>query len=118
VVDRDSDVEAQVRALRPQGVDAVVHLAGDGPTLARLLGPGGRFASLLAVGPEQLGGLAARATSVVAAPDSAILQRLGAEVAAGRLRVPIQATYPLEQVPAAMAHFADGKTGKIAIAID
>jgi len=56
--------------------------------------------------------------SVVAAPDSAILQRLGAEVAAGRLRVPTQATYPLEQVPAALAHFADGKTGKIAIAID
>ena len=54
----------------------------------------------------------------MAAPDSAILERLGAEVAAGRLRVPIETTYPLEQVPAAMAHFADGKTGKIAIAIE
>jgi NADPH:quinone reductase-like Zn-dependent oxidoreductase len=118
VVDRDGDVAAQVRTLRPQGVDAVIHLAGDGPALARLLSPRGRFASLLAIGPEQLDGLAERATSVVAAPDSAILARLGAEAAGGRLRIPIQSTYRLEQVPAAMAQFAEGKTGKIAISID
>ncbi|HEY3060461.1 MAG TPA: NADP-dependent oxidoreductase [Chloroflexota bacterium] len=118
VVDRDGDLAAQVRAIRPEGMHAVIHLGGDGPSLARLLAPGGRFASLLGVGPEQLDGAAAQATSVVAWPDSAILKRLGSDVAAGRLRVPIHATYGLENITEALADFADGKSGKIAIAID
>jgi NADPH:quinone reductase-like Zn-dependent oxidoreductase len=50
--------------------------------------------------------------------DAAILAHLGGEVAAGRIRVPIHATYPLADVPAAFGNFAAGKTGKIAIAID
>jgi NADPH:quinone reductase-like Zn-dependent oxidoreductase len=118
VIDRDGDVATQVRALRPQGVDAVIHLGGDGPALAELLAPGGRIASLLVMSAEQLGVDGSRAKAVVARPDGAILERLGGEVAAGTLRAPIDATYRLEEVPAAFAHFANGKTGKIAIAID
>ncbi len=118
VVDRDGDLEAQVRTIQPEGMHAVIHLGGDGPLLARLLAPGGRFASLLGVGPEQLDGAAAQATSVVAWPNAAILERLGSDVAAGRLRVPIHATYRLEDIGEALADFADGKSGKIAIAIE
>jgi hypothetical protein len=40
--------------------------------------------SLLGVGAEQLGGSAARAAAIYAQPGPAILERLGAEAAAGR----------------------------------
>jgi NADPH:quinone reductase-like Zn-dependent oxidoreductase len=119
VIDRDADVAAQTRALHPHGVNAVIHLGGDGATLAGLLAPGGRFASLLVMSLEQLGiDGSQRATAVVARPDPAILESLGADIAAGRLRVPIHATYRLEEVPAAFEHFATGKMGKISIVID
>jgi NADPH:quinone reductase-like Zn-dependent oxidoreductase len=118
VVDRDGDIASQVRALRPQGVDAVIHLAGDPASLATVLTPDGRIASLLVMNPEQLGVDASRARPVVARPDPAILDRLGAEVASGRLRVRIDATYPLAEVPAAFRNFAEGKTGKIAVAVE
>jgi NADPH:quinone reductase-like Zn-dependent oxidoreductase len=119
VIDREGDVAAQVRALHPHGVDAVIHLGGDAATLAGLLAPGGRMASLLVMSPEQFGTDGSqRAIAVVARPDSAILENLGAGIAAGSLRVPIHASYRLEDVPAAFENFATGKTGKIAIAID
>jgi NADPH:quinone reductase-like Zn-dependent oxidoreductase len=118
VIDRSGDVAAQVRELYPQGVDAVIHLGGDGAALSALLAPGGRIASLLVMSPDQLGANESqRATAVVARPDPAILENLGTEIAAGRIRVPINATYPLEAVPAAFENFAVGKTGKIGIAI-
>jgi NADPH:quinone reductase-like Zn-dependent oxidoreductase len=116
-VDWTGDLPAQVRALRPGGVDAVIHLAGDGPQLADLLAPGGRFASTLGVGPDQLAGRDARATSVMANADAATLDRLAAEVVAGRLRVPIQRTYPLDQIGQAMADFAAGTRGNLAVSI-
>ena len=52
-----------VRSVAPRGVQAVAHAAGDAAILARLLAPGGRFASTLGVGPEQLAGLPITATS-------------------------------------------------------
>jgi NADPH:quinone reductase-like Zn-dependent oxidoreductase len=59
-----------------------------------------------------------RVKAIVARPDPVILERLGQEVAAGTLRVTIDTTYRLDAVPAAFGHFANGKTGKIAVAID
>jgi NADPH:quinone reductase-like Zn-dependent oxidoreductase len=44
-VDYTGDVPAAVAALLPEGIHAVVHLAGDGLELADLLVPGGRIAS-------------------------------------------------------------------------
>ena len=118
VVDRDGDIAAQVRALRPNGVDAVLHLAGDAASLATILTPDGRIASLLVMTPEGLGVDGSRVRPVVARPDAEILNRLATEGASGRLRVRIDATYPLADVPAAFRKFADGKTGKITIAVD
>ena len=116
VVDYTGDLSAQVRAIRPHGVDAVIHLAGDAPHLADLLAPGGRFASTVGVGPDQLARQDIRATSVIANPDAATLDRLAAEVAAGRLRLPIQHTYPLAEAGHAFADFS-GALGKLAIAV-
>src|SRR5262245_32917672 len=44
-VDYSGDVTDGVRALRPEGVDAVIHLAGDARRLVDALNPGGRYAS-------------------------------------------------------------------------
>jgi NADPH2:quinone reductase len=117
VVDYRDDLPAQVRDIRPGGVDAVIHLAGDGPALADLLAPGGRFASTLGVGPDQLVGRDVRATAVFANPDAARLDRLAADVVAGRLRVPIQRTYQLDELGQAMADFAAGTRGKLAVSV-
>jgi NADPH:quinone reductase-like Zn-dependent oxidoreductase len=117
-VDYTGDVATQVRAIRPNGVDAVLHFAGDGAQLGELLVPGGRLASTLGMAPEQLPLPNARVAPVFASPDAATLDRLAAEVATGRLKTPIQRTYRLDEVGQAMADFAAGARGNLAIAVD
>jgi NADPH:quinone reductase-like Zn-dependent oxidoreductase len=116
-VDYTGDVAAQVRAIRPGGVDAVLHFAGDGAQLGSLLVPGGRLASTLLMSPDQLPLPNARVAPVFANPDAATLDRLVAEVAAGRLKTPIQQTFALDQIGEAFAAFAAGTRGNLAIAI-
>lgn len=116
-VDYTGDLAAQVRSLRPDGVHAALHLAGDGAALADLVAAGGRFASTVGVGPDHLGERDLHATAVVAMPTGEILDRLAADVAAGKLRVSIQHTYKLEEVPQAMKDYAQGSLGKLAITI-
>ena len=90
-----------MRAVAPEGVDAVLHLAGDPAVLAGLLAPGGCLASTLMFGPEQH----PAAVSIIADPAQTTLDRLASDVAAGRLRVPIRRTYPLADAPQALDDF-------------
>ncbi len=113
VVDYAGDLGAQVRALAPDGVPAIVHLAGDGAQLAGLLKTGGRLVSTLGFGPDQH----AAAVAVMASPDPATLDRIAADAAGGRLRVPITRTYPLAEAPQAIADFAAGSLGKLAVTV-
>jgi NADPH2:quinone reductase len=85
--------------------------------VADLVRDGGRLASLLGVPVDALG---SRITAhmIAAVPAPPVLSNLAAEVAAGRLRVPIQRSYKLDEVPAAMADFANGTLGKLVIVID
>jgi NADPH:quinone reductase-like Zn-dependent oxidoreductase len=117
-VDYTGDVAVQARAIRPNGVDAVLHFAGDGAQLGELLVPGGRLASTLIMSADQLPLPTARVAPVFASPNAARLDRLAAEVAAGRLQTPIQRTYRLDEVGQAMADFAAGTRGNLAIAVD
>jgi NADPH:quinone reductase len=117
VVDRTRDVAAQVRAIAPGGVDAALHYAGDPLALADLVTGGGRFASLLMVGAEQLGGRPISATAVIASPGRALLERLAGQLVAGQLRVPVQASYDLADVPRAFDDFAAGTIGKLAVRV-
>jgi NADPH:quinone reductase-like Zn-dependent oxidoreductase len=112
-VDHTGDVAAQVRAIAPDGVDAILHLAGDGAALSDLLAPGGKIASTLGFGPDQH----PAAVFVMANPSAETLQRLAADVAAGRIRVPVTATYPLEQAPQALTDYRSGALGKLAIQV-
>jgi NADPH:quinone reductase-like Zn-dependent oxidoreductase len=113
VVDHTGDLSAQVRAIAPEGVDVVVHLAGDGGVLAGLLTEKGRLASTLGLGPDQH----PAATAVMATPTSDTLDRLAADTAAGRISVPVSRTYALAEVPGAFGDFAGGTVGKLAITI-
>jgi NADPH:quinone reductase-like Zn-dependent oxidoreductase len=117
-VDHADDLVAQVRAIAPAGVTAALHLAGDPMVVAGLVAPGGRFASLLGVGPDQLPGRDVVATSVIASPRRDLLADLADEVVAGRLRVPVLRTYALADVPRAFADFAAGTMGKLAVSLD
>ena len=112
-VDHTGDVVAQVRAIAPEGVDAIVHLAGDGAELAGLLAPGGKIGSTMGYGAEQN----PAATFVMANPSADTLARLAADAAAGRIRVPVTATYSLADVPRAFEAFRSGTRGKICIEI-
>ena len=111
VVDYRGDLPAQVLAASPTGVDVIVHLAGDGAALVDLLTEKGRIASTL--GPLDH----PAATAVMATPTAGTLDRLAGDLAAGRLTVPVERTYSLDEVPAAFGDFAAGTRGKISIVV-
>jgi NADPH:quinone reductase-like Zn-dependent oxidoreductase len=117
VVDYTGYVGGQVRRIWPKGVEAVVHLAGDAKQLADLAVAGGRFASTLGVGPEQLDGGDLKATAVMAMPTADVLHGLASAVARGDLRIPIQRRYDLPEVARAIDDFTKGTFGKLAITI-
>jgi NADPH:quinone reductase-like Zn-dependent oxidoreductase len=116
-VDHTQDLSAQVRAIAPSGVDAVLHYAGDPYALAGLMRDGGRFASLLMLRPDQFGDAIPDARAVIAAPHRALLDTLAADVVAGRLAVPVQRTYTLDEIPKAFADFSGGTLGKLGVAV-
>ncbi|WP_250037630.1 NADP-dependent oxidoreductase [Paractinoplanes maris] len=113
VVDHSGDVPAQVRAASPDGVDVIVHLAGDAAALVQLLTEKGRVASTMGFGADQH----PAATFVYANPAEATLDRLAGDLAAGRITVPVAKTYALNEVPAAFGDFAGGTLGKIGITV-
>jgi NADPH:quinone reductase-like Zn-dependent oxidoreductase len=116
-VDYGADVTDGVRAQRPEGVDAVIHLAGDARRLVDALKPGGRYASTLLFSPEMSAGWPVTVTGITAVPENERLAYLGQEAAAQRLRVPIQRSYALDAIPQAFADFAAGTCGKLAVTI-
>jgi NADPH:quinone reductase-like Zn-dependent oxidoreductase len=116
-VDYAGDIVEAVQRLHPDGVQAVIHLAGDGLRLAEALVPRGRIASTLLVNPEAFAGRDVQAAGIVASFEPARLDYLAGEVVAGRLRTTIERTYPLEHVPQAFADFAAGTRGKFAVTI-
>jgi NADPH:quinone reductase-like Zn-dependent oxidoreductase len=113
-----TDLVAEVRAVAPDGVQAALHLAGDGSAVAGLLAPGGRFASTLHFTPEDHTERDLTVTTVMADPSVANLTSLAAEVVAGRLRVPVARTYPLTEAAQAVTDFTAGTVGKLAVTIE
>jgi NADPH:quinone reductase-like Zn-dependent oxidoreductase len=55
--------------------------------------------------------------AIYAMPTTEVLNDLADAVASGRLTIPIQRTYTLDQVPAALSDFEQGALGKLAIAV-
>ncbi|MEV7414982.1 NADP-dependent oxidoreductase [Streptomyces sp. NPDC089919] len=105
----------RVKALAPEGVDAVLDLVG-GEALKvspDLLAPGGRLASIADGAVLGLGG-----TFVFVRPDTADLARLAELADRGELTVDVAATFPLEQTADAQRLNMQGHTrGKIVVTI-
>jgi NADPH:quinone reductase-like Zn-dependent oxidoreductase len=112
-----TNLVTQVRAIAPDGVHAALHLAGDGPTVAGLLRPGGRLASTLHFTPDDPAERDLKVTTVMADPSPATLTRLATDAVAGRLRVALARTYPLAETAQAIADFTGGTLGKLAVTI-
>src|SRR3954468_16913249 len=112
IVPRDGDAAAAVRERFPDGVDALLDLVNYAPgSYDAALKADARIAS-----PTGAAGEGPGRTMVMAAPTGENLQRLGALLADGTLRVPIQATYPLAQAPEALTALTGQHTqGKLAI---
>ncbi|TDO51603.1 zinc-binding alcohol dehydrogenase family protein [Kribbella sp. VKM Ac-2527] len=115
VVDYTADLEAQVRWIAPDGVDAVVHLAGDAGQLVGLVRAGGAFATTLGVVPDVPAGRDVKGVSVMTDPAPARLAHLADLVSSGALKVPVTTVCDLEQVDVAFSAFGAGTLGKIAI---
>ena len=117
-VDHRGDLAAAIEDLQPDGVDAALHLSGDGAAIAALVRSGGRFASTLGLSAKDAGREDITVIAVMANPVTATLERLAAAVAEGALRVPVQRTYPLAEAPQAFGDFAAGTIGKLAIRVE
>ena len=114
VFSRDGDIRQLVRDLVPDGVDALLDLVNYAPgTYDAALKPDARVAS-----PTGAAGEGPGRTNVMSAPTGENLQRLGALLADGTLRVPVQATYRLAQAPESLAALpAQHTQGKLAIQV-
>ncbi|OHV42549.1 NADP-dependent oxidoreductase [Pseudofrankia sp. BMG5.36] len=104
-----ADLVAQTRALASRGVQAALHLAGDGALVAGLTAVGGRFASTTHFTPEDHAARDLKVTTVMADPSAATLTSLATQVVSGRLRVPVARIYPLAEATRAITDFTVGK---------
>ncbi len=114
VVDHTDDLAGAVRSAAPDGVTAVVHLAGDPTALGALLRPGGRLVSALGATAEQVGRDDITVTPVMPAATET-LGKLLDSVAAGTLSVPVHRTYDLADSAAAISDFGSPKLGKLVV---
>jgi NADPH2:quinone reductase len=116
---RTDDIAAAAKSFAPQGVDAVLGLAGGEPLERCIdaLRPGtGRVAYLygLAPIPRPRGGMRMTLYSFIGGSHE--LQRLNKEVTAAKLRVPVAAEYSLEDAAQAHERLEAGHLlGKIAL---
>ena len=92
--------------------DRVVPYAPSAMGAAALAAPAAPTAASQTVIPITI-----NAVNVVGAPDVATLVRLADMAASGELEVSIEEVFSLDRVADALAKFAGGKRGKIAISI-
>jgi len=114
-VDYIGDIAAAVEAIAPQGVDKVLHAAGDAAALGTTLKAGGTIASTRGVSAEEIRRTDVTVAPIMAAATADKLAALLDQVAAGTLRVNIETAIPLERAPEAFAAFADGTLGKVLV---
>ncbi|MEZ4626271.1 MAG: NADP-dependent oxidoreductase [Thermomicrobiales bacterium] len=114
VVDYTGDLDAQVRAVAPAGVDAAVHLAGDLGEITSLVRDGGSVFSAIGQ-PESTDDRNLNVGMIMANPARSTLDELAELVANGTLTVPLSKTFKLEEAANAVAEFAAGARGKISI---
>jgi NADPH:quinone reductase-like Zn-dependent oxidoreductase len=114
------DIDDRARRFAPEGVDAVLALAG-GDALEQCLNvlrPGGRLAHPNGVEPAPKKRRGMTLTRYDAISGVREFERLNAAVQAARLKVPIAECYPLAQAYKAHERLAEGHVvGKIVLAV-
>lgn len=118
IVDQHHDFGAQVLQQHPGGVDVVLHLAGATNDLLPLLRPGGRIISTVRSAPDRRPGSGVTWRTISAVPSPSILGDLADMLASGRMCVPIQRTYGLDETAAALHDFPHSKRGKLVLLMD
>jgi NADPH2:quinone reductase len=116
-VDCKEPIAPAVHANYPDGVDVVLHFAGDAGAALAAVRKGGTFVSTLIMSAEHLPSPDVTVLGLYANPDEATLNRVANNHAEGVTRVHIERTYSLDEVPYALAAFAAGTLGKLAIAV-
>jgi NADPH:quinone reductase-like Zn-dependent oxidoreductase len=106
-----------VRARHPDGVDIVLHFAGDGAALSILLKSGGRLASTLGDSSAALERKDVTATPVMTIPSPELFSELAAAAASGAVKAPITKIYKLAQLAQALDDFSAGAIGKFVIEV-
>jgi NADPH:quinone reductase-like Zn-dependent oxidoreductase len=107
----------RVRAVAPDGIDAVFDAAGQGalPNSIELRGGTSRIVTIADPAAFRLG----VTFSGEAAHDAGALAEVARQAADGRLRVTVGETYPLEEAPAAQESVATGHgRGKVVLLVD
>jgi NADPH:quinone reductase-like Zn-dependent oxidoreductase len=111
-----------VRRLVPEGLAGLIDGVSRGEAfmpLAALVRSGGRAATTLgAADVEALAARGVRGTNVMGAPTPGTLAFLAEEATAGRLQVPIQATFSLADAARAVEAFGAGTRGKLILTVD
>jgi NADPH:quinone reductase len=118
IVDYRGDVVEQVRALHVDGVDVVLHLAGDPAPLVAVVKPGGTLVSTMLRSAEDVPAENVKVVSIYASPSAATLDRVARHQAEKHTTVTVQRVYDLEQTGEAIEQFAAGTLGKLVISID
>jgi NADPH:quinone reductase len=118
IVDYRGDVVKQVRALSPDGVDVVLHFAGDPAPLVAVVKPGGTMVSTMLRSADDVPADNVKVVSIYASPSSATLDRVARHQAEQHTTVTVQRVYNLDQTGEAIEHFAAGTLGKLVISID
>jgi NADPH:quinone reductase len=116
---RRDDLKAAAIQFAPDGVDAVLALAGGEP-LSRLLDAvrrGGRVAFPNGVEPTPRRRRGLSVKSYDGTPGVREFARLGRAIEAARLRVPVAASFPLSQAARAHRRLAQHVLGKIVLRI-
>ncbi|MGR7023574.1 alpha/beta hydrolase fold domain-containing protein [Geodermatophilus sp. URMC 62] len=112
----------QVRDAYPDGVDALVNVAGFDPAQvpAGAVRSGGAVASTTALPDEQaLSTAGLTGTSIMARPTREVITPLAEQAASGALTVSVSSVVPLEQAADALGALAAGKAnGKIVVTLD
>jgi NADPH:quinone reductase-like Zn-dependent oxidoreductase len=109
--------EDRIRAAAPDGVDAFIDLVGSGYVALALdeLGVAPARVDTIA-DTEAIATRGVKGEGNAAGASAAVLAELAGLVVAGKLEVPIEATFPLDQVVAAYEQLAQGHTrGKIVL---
>ena len=115
VVDHTQNLSEAVLAAHPDGVDVVLHFAGDAATVLPALRAGGRLVSTLIGSPDQLASDTVTVVPILADPTPEVLTRLAESLAAGRTSVTVQGSYALADVAEAFDDFESGARGKLVI---